>query len=93
MDQGTLAPCYFGGSVGADCHQSSAFYYDKSQVQPVEEMSPVNKELLRHRPGLDFSEDAQICSYHVAILVTKFQFLQKTCCNPFGIDKHTTKKP
>ncbi|KAF5284829.1 hypothetical protein FQA39_LY04554 [Lamprigera yunnana] len=56
------------------------------------EMSLMDKELLTQRFGHDFPEDVLICSYHNTMLMTKFEFLQKTFCNVFGKDKHAIKQ-
>ncbi|KAF5305496.1 hypothetical protein FQA39_LY01587 [Lamprigera yunnana] len=88
------------GLIGVECacihnflgHMALTFFSNKNQPKPVTETSLMDKELLKRRSGHDFTEDVLICSYHSAMLMTKYKFLKKTCCNPYGKDNHAIKK-
>ncbi|XP_075230325.1 ARL14 effector protein-like [Lycorma delicatula] len=74
------------------CHKSLTFNYGKAFMLLVKELSAMDKELLQRQSGISFNEDADIYSYHKAVLLTKFKFLQKGCCNPIGKELHKARK-
>uniref|UniRef100_A0A915IZP5 Uncharacterized protein n=1 Tax=Romanomermis culicivorax TaxID=13658 RepID=A0A915IZP5_ROMCU len=84
MNLPKLGPCFIGVFMKSDCHKPSTYYYGCSILKPIENLSSTDKELSPRRSGvIDFEECVQIRSNHEALFLTKFKFLQKSCCNPF----------
>ena len=90
-ESGSLESCTVGiGNKSNDCHSKT--HVKRSGLKRISDISSENLELLRRRSGLQFSENDNICLHHEAILLRKYSFLQKTCCNPFQKEKHYVLK-
>ena len=57
-------------------------------------MNANDKSLLISRTGLSASvlDTGNICSHHKKILLEKYEFLQRSCCDPFKAHKQPVKK-
>ncbi|XP_075210190.1 ARL14 effector protein-like [Lycorma delicatula] len=87
-----LGPYHIDKPDGSECHRSLMFNYEKAFLFLVKELSAIGKEILQRQSGISYNEDAEICSYHKAVLLTKFEFLQKDSCNPFGKESYKARE-
>ncbi|XP_029470548.1 spindlin interactor and repressor of chromatin-binding protein-like [Rhinatrema bivittatum] len=88
-----LGPCSIGIYDGSECHKPSGFYFGRSGLKSIKNFSSEDQELIKRRSGLfSLSVESSICSYHEALILTKFVFLQKYCCNPFKKQNHRNIK-
>jgi len=56
-------------------------------------MDETERNLLMTRAELSsLSETGNICYHHKSVFINKYEFLQKTCCNPFIIHKQPVKQ-
>ncbi len=78
-----LGPCTVGIADGTVCHLKT--YCRKSSLKSVAKLSADERKLVIHRSGIPQmqNEQSEICLHHEALLLTKYEFLQKECSNPF----------
>lgn len=86
-----LESCAIGEvDLYGECHKT--VHVRRTGLKHINSMSPENQELLRRRSGIEFSTSSYICLHHEALLVTKYSFMEKTCCNPFMKENHYKTK-
>ncbi|KAM4046376.1 LOW QUALITY PROTEIN: uncharacterized protein ACNLHF_009977 [Anomaloglossus baeobatrachus] len=83
--------CSIGLANNSKCHLKT-FTHSKDELKLFTSFGLDEQKLLRRRVGLNFDEHSQICLHHEASFLTKYEHLQKSCCNPFGNKGHNTKK-
>ncbi|XP_073516849.1 uncharacterized protein [Phyllobates terribilis] len=85
------AQCSIGLANNSKCRLKT-FTHSKDELKLFTSFGLDEQKLLRRRVGLNFDEHSQICLHREASFLTKYEHLQKSCCNPFGKKGHNTKK-
>ena len=81
-------PCTIGRLLNEDCHKTS-YSYKKGLIK-LSDLSEHEKKLIKWRSEVSLQEDHSICFHHKAVFLTKYQWLQKYCCDPYN--KHENFK-
>nr|XP_033816331.1 ARL14 effector protein-like isoform X2 [Geotrypetes seraphini]XP_033816332.1 ARL14 effector protein-like isoform X2 [Geotrypetes seraphini] len=88
-----LEPCNIGIYDSSECQKSSTFYSGESCLKLISDFSLPDQELIKRRSGLStLSVESNICTHHEALILTKFEFLQKNCCNLLRKQNHSNIK-
>lgn len=86
-----MQPCTVGQHMkSSDCHKTA--YTRKCGLIPINSLDKELVELLFLRAGINAGttiEGQTICYHHQQILLEKYEFLQKNCCDPFSAHKKT----
>lgn len=85
IDEDNLVACAFG-SESSKCHLTTLI--PNKGIKLLNEYKLEDQQLISRRSGLTFDETSLICLHHQALLLTKYDMLQKSCCNPFGKKNH-----
>lgn len=81
----TFNPCKIGQQLDDTCHKTS--FCRKSGFFKACKFDELEKNLLNLRCGVLLSNEDQVCYHHEKVYLSRFQNLQKSCCDPFGIHK------
>lgn len=84
--------CQIGKSGKSECQMTSSHHRGENILKPVCDFSLDQQALLSRRTELLFDENSMICCYHEAVFLTKYEFLQKHCANPFSKSNHVIRK-
>jgi len=77
-----MDPCDFGKILNDACHLT--VHCRKSGYQNVCELSENNLKLLLWRTGISHLEDnCKICFHHEKCFLSRYEQLQKHCCDPY----------
>lgn len=79
--------CSIGLLNLTECHKTT--YLSKRGLCNVSDLTEEELKLIKIRSELDAKEMVNICFHHKSLFLTKYEFLQKVCCDPY--EKH--KKP
>ena len=81
--------CIIGDALGEDCNLISEAFNRKAGFYSVAELSPESQQLLTLRTGvsIDASENPTLCYYHEKKFISRYESLQKFCCDPFNKHK------
>lgn len=79
--------CSIGLLNLTECHKTT--YVSKRGLCNVSDLTEEELKLIKIRSELDAKEMVNICFHHKSLFLTKYEFLQKVCCDPY--EKH--KKP
>ena len=86
-----LEACSFGKKLGIECHKTS--YSRKRALEIFSEIPTKEQELLLLRSGIDqIEQNGCICLHHKHYFLTKYEYFQKCCCDPFESHKSTIRK-
>ena len=78
--------CSVGLALNVDCHKLT--YSRKCGFLRAEDMSENEQNLLNWRANyISFDDDANICFHHEKIYQSRYEALQKYCCDPFQCHK------
>lgn len=77
--------CCVGLLKQTECHKLT--YVKKKGLENVSDLSEEELNLIKIRSELDDKEIINICLHHKSLFLSKYEFLQKTCCDPFKIHK------
>lgn len=81
--------CCVGLLKQTECHKLT--YVTKKGLENVSDLSEEELNLIKIRSELDDKEIINICLHHKSLFLSKYEFLQKTCCDPFKIHKKPIK--
>nr|XP_033813764.1 uncharacterized protein LOC117366495 [Geotrypetes seraphini] len=85
-----LESCSIGIYDSSECQKPSTFY---SGERLISDFSLPEQELIKRCSGLStLSMESNIYTHHEALILTKFEFLQKNCCNLFRKQNHSNIK-
>ena len=86
-----LEPCSVGILLGStqDCHKST--YSRKAGIHNFVALPPDDVELIVRRSGLKAECDSNICFHHMMVYLRKYEFLQKSCFDPFDMHPKTAR--
>ena len=84
-----IPPCSIGLADNSLCHQKT--YNAVIGLKTLQEFKLDEQRLLILRSAQDLKSNSTVCLHHKSLLLTKFEFLQKKCCNPFSINNHNVK--
>ena len=87
-----LEPCSIGILLGSteDCHKTT--YARKVGTNKLAALPAHDVELIVRRSGLKAENDSVICFHHEMVYLRKYEFLQKSCCDPFEMHPTTARK-
>lgn len=86
----TLHACNIGKFEHSQCHLTT--YCSHKGLKPVKDFSPEEQLLLNRRSGVSLNAEDNVCFHHQALLLERFEFLQRSCCNPFNKKNHSNRK-
>ena len=82
--------CSVGKKMGDPCHKLT--FSRKVGSKRLDSIDCDVRELIFWRSGLSLiNKDADICLHHKQLLIKRYSLAQKTCCNPFQINKKAAK--
>jgi hypothetical protein len=87
--------CTIGEALGEDCHLISEASCRKVGFHNVAELSVECQQLLALRTGVSIAalDNNTLCFHHEKIFISRYESLQKFCCDPFKRHKkHVTSK-
>ena len=73
-----------------ECHLSS--YTTFTGLKLLQELSSYEKEILELRSEIKVTDNDTICLHHEQVLLLRYSFLQKKCCDPLSLHKKTSCK-
>src|SRR6218665_2829953 len=88
----SLPCCTVGKVLGQSdvCHKT--IYTRTFGLISIQQLTQDKKALLGNRTGIaSFGNEYTICHHHHKLEFDKFEFLQRTCCDPFGTHKAPVK--
>ncbi|CAB3979509.1 Hypothetical predicted protein [Paramuricea clavata] len=87
-----LEPCSIGILLGSteDCHKTT--YAKKVGTNKLAALPVDDVELIVRRSGLKAENDSVICFYHEMVYLRKYEFLQKSCYDPFEMHPTMARK-
>lgn len=88
----SLPCCTVGTVLGQSdvCHKT--VYTRTFGLISIQQLTQDKKALLGNRTGIaSFGNEDTICHHHHKLEFDKFEFLQRTCCDPFGTHKAPVK--
>jgi len=81
--------CALGRLLNEHCHLT--WFTKEKGYTEFQDYTDQDKELLILRSGIDathfHSQGVQVCHHHSKVFLSKYEFSQRKCCNPFS--KHT----
>lgn len=87
-----LDPCYIAKNHTSVCHKLT--YSKTIGLVNISDLSLEQRNLIFARCGLQnttVTENMTVCLHHKKLLLDKYKFLQKTCCDPFDIHTKAVK--
>jgi hypothetical protein len=77
--------CTIGEAIGEECNLISEAFNRKAGFHNIAELSPECQQLLVQRTGvsIDAFENTTLCYYHEKKFLSRYESLQKFCCDPF----------
>ena len=88
-----LKQCSIGSELNQECHKNS--YSRKCGLLTVSDLSEKDKKLLQWRAelGLSVNVSDDICFHHEKMYISRYESLQRYCCDPFqSHKKHVSSK-
>ena len=85
-----LERCSIGLDLNDDCHKTA--YSRNTGLILATELSQENKRMLEWRSGLTLSDKSTICVHHEELFLSRFESLQKYCCDPLNVHKKEKKR-
>ncbi|XP_069171644.1 ARL14 effector protein-like [Procambarus clarkii] len=66
--------------------------HSQQSLKFLKQCNAEDQKLIAKQSELNLDGESQVCLRHEALLLTKFEFLQKTCCDPFKKKCHLKRK-
>jgi hypothetical protein len=85
-------PCFVGGQLNDACHL--LVYCRKKGFLSITDLSDDDRQLLLWRTGIESQPSSleRICLHHEALFLSRYESIQKFCCDPFNVHtKRVTK--
>lgn len=79
--------CTIGTQLELECHKNT--WCKRSGLLNISSFDKTTLDLLECRTGLFSIETGTICFHHEKEYLSRYESLQKYCCDPFN--KHTQK--
>lgn len=77
-------PCTVGNILGTECHRNT--YCRQVGLHNLSDITDIN--LLKERSGINFLDNnGTLCYHHEKVFISRYEQLQKFCCDPFKIHK------
>ena len=89
-----MEPCSIGIALKeyGNCHKT-IYTNGKVGICNFTQLESLDKELLLLRSGCtDLTDDHTVCLHHQKYFLVKYSFLQKHCCDPFGLHPTTKRR-
>lgn len=80
MDQ-----CLIGDALGEDCNVISEGFSRRVGFHNIADLSIESQQLLTLRSGVSItaSDNTKLCFHHEKCFISRYESLQKFCCDPF----------
>ena len=88
MEPSHLAPCLVGDCTNAQDHCHKTTYCRTVNLSQIHTLSVESKHLLETRSGAVFDNEDTICNYHEKFYLSRYESLQKSCCDPHSVHVH-----
>jgi hypothetical protein len=83
--------CKIGHCKNEHCHKLT--YCRKIGLISISELKQKDRELLQWRCEISLDDQDQVCFHHEKLYLSRYENLQKYCCDPFSLHKkHITSK-
>ena len=77
-----MEKCSYDMMNDEECHKLT--YVSIAVKSFIRDFDPVQQEVLMWHSGLSLiNADADVCLHHKYLLLKRYEFMQKRCCNPF----------
>lgn len=88
-----MEQCTIGKALKEDCHITSDAICKTTGFHKVSELEHASIQLLQWRSGVTFDsgDHNTVCFYHEKVLISRYESLQKSCCDPFKRHKKLIK--
>lgn len=80
--------CSVGIITQTECHKTS--YVTQKAIENASELSEEELNILKLRT--EVHNLTTVCLHHKSLFLKKYEFLQKTCCDPYKRHKKPIKK-
>lgn len=90
-----MAKCIIGETLQEECNLISEGFNRKAGFHKIADISLESQQLITLRSGVNISasDDTTLCYYHEKIFLSRYESLQRFCCDPFNKHKkHITSK-
>jgi hypothetical protein len=86
--------CTIGEVLDEDCNVISEAFNRSAGFHNIADESLESRELLTLRSGVNVTayENATLCNYHEKIYLSRYESMQKFCCDPFKKHKKLITK-
>ena len=81
-----MPQCSVGLATQDICHK--LIYCRKAGIIAADELSLKDTKVLEWRAEISFPANGTICNHHEKLFISRYESLQKNCCDPFDIHKH-----
>ena len=81
----SLQPCSIGSILSEECHKLTLCR--QVGFACLDNLSSDQKQLLEWRSGVILDEGNSLCYHHEKKYVSRYEYLQKFCCDPLKLHK------
>ena len=81
-----MPQCSVGLATQDICHQ--LIYCRKAGIIASDELSLKDTKVLEWRVEISLPANDTICNHHEKLFISRYESLQKNCCDPFDIHNH-----
>ena len=82
-------PCTIGRTLNEECHMLTISR--KVGFFGLEVLSYEQKKVLEWRCGIILNEDSSLCYHHEKKYMSRYEYLEKYCCDPLKLHKKQIK--
>ena len=89
-----MEQCTIGKSLQEECHITSDAFCKTSGFHELSALDAVSIQLLYWRSGVNKfpqSDNNTVCFYHEKVFISRYESLQKYCCDPYKKHKKQIK--
>jgi hypothetical protein len=81
----SVTKCVVGETLQEDCNLISEGFNRKAGFYNISDLSKESQQLITLRSGVNIGEspDATLCYHHEKLFLSRYESLQKFCCDPF----------
>ena len=77
-----LKKCSIGNHLEEECHLT--VHTRSTDLKSFSDLTAEQVKLISMRTGISTSPDHEICLHHEQLILTRYSYHQRSCCNPFN---------
>ena len=81
-----IQPCTIGRTLNEECHKLTISRH--VGFFGIDDLSQEHKKILEWRSGITLLEDSSLCYHHEKKYMSRYEYLQKFCCDPLTVGNH-----